>query len=423
MATMSAPQISMFRALGEYSAIRGFRAAFMLLGILSLGFSPVWAQNSGKSGWNEFAPGVAYKNERIASAPWSVHIGRVERSQSDIEFQSVHARGKALGLATLSAMVRHADNQFGLPLLGVNGDYYQMRGRPFAGDARGLQIVNGELLSGPTDGISFWVDGAGQPTMKQVSSGLKVTWPDGTVTAFGVNDERRTNMVLYTPAAGPFTGTSTNGVEVILERGDNSSWLPLSVGLSYRAKVLSVHEGGNSRIGPDQMVLSVPANLKRVMPKIEAGAVLQLSTATVPELKGVSSAISGGPILVHQGQWQPLPKPVSGKIPYGERSKYERHPRSALGWNDQYFFLVEVDGRQQGLSVGMTLEELGGYMTKLGCTEVMNLDGGGSAMFWANGQIQNSPCDGKEREVANALIVLRKEKKKAQADAPKLASP
>ena len=86
----------------------------------------------------------------------------------------------------------------------------------------------------------------------------------------------------------------------------------------------------------------------------------------------------------------------------------ERHPRSAIGWDQRYLYLVEVDGRQDKLSVGMTLEELASYLAKLGCTEAMNLDGGGSATLWCDGRVRNSPCDGRERPIANALVVLRK---------------
>ena len=86
----------------------------------------------------------------------------------------------------------------------------------------------------------------------------------------------------------------------------------------------------------------------------------------------------------------------------------ERHPRSAVGWNKEFFYLVEVDGRQKELSVGMTLEELAGYLAGLGCTDAMNLDGGGSATFWLQGQVRNSPCDKKEREIANALVLVKK---------------
>jgi len=86
----------------------------------------------------------------------------------------------------------------------------------------------------------------------------------------------------------------------------------------------------------------------------------------------------------------------------------ERHPRTAIGWNQQCFFLVEVDGRQRDLSVGMTLDELSRFLLKLGCEDLLNLDGGGSATLWCEGQVRNSPCDGHERPIANSLIVVRK---------------
>jgi hypothetical protein len=56
----------------------------------------------------------------------------------------------------------------------------------------------------------------------------------------------------------------------------------------------------------------------------------------------------------------------------------------------------------------MTLGELSDYLVKLGCTEAMNLDGGGSSSLWFDGKVRNNPCDGYERNIANSLLVLRK---------------
>ena len=92
---------------------------------------------------------------------------------------------------------------------------------------------------------------------------------------------------------------------------------------------------------------------------------------------------------------------------YSERSKYERHPRSAIGWNTTPLFLVTVDGRQPGISMGMKLAELGEFMLDLGCTDAMNLDGGKSAQMWMNGRILNSPHQG-EDTVANSILVVRR---------------
>ncbi len=82
----------------------------------------------------------------------------------------------------------------------------------------------------------------------------------------------------------------------------------------------------------------------------------------------------------------------------------------AIGWNEKYLFLVEVDGRQKRLSVGMTLEDLAKFLVKLGCNDAMNFDGGGSATLWFDGQVRNSPCDRMEREIANCLVIVRKKR-------------
>ena len=58
----------------------------------------------------------------------------------------------------------------------------------------------------------------------------------------------------------------------------------------------------------------------------------------------------------------------------------------------------------------MTLAELSDYMLKLGCSDALNLDGGGSATIWLNGKVVNSPCFGYVRNTATGFVLLRKEK-------------
>jgi exopolysaccharide biosynthesis protein len=79
-----------------------------------------------------------------------------------------------------------------------------------------------------------------------------------------------------------------------------------------------------------------------------------------------------------------------------------------MGWSKDHYFLVEVDGRQSNISVGMTFPELADYLVKLGCEEAMNFDGGGSSTLWALGMVRNSPSEGDERPSANALVVIRR---------------
>jgi exopolysaccharide biosynthesis protein len=141
------------------------------------------------------------------------------------------------------------------------------------------------------------------------------------------------------------------------------------------------------------VVLSLPVGTEPSAASVAIGSLWTLSTETQPDLRNISTGLGGGPALLKGGQ------------PTQYQSSDARHPRSAIGWNDQFLFLVQVDGRQPGISVGMTLGELGTYIAGLGCTEVLNLDGGGSSTLWARGQVMNIPCEGSERPMGNALLI------------------
>jgi hypothetical protein len=353
-------------------------------------------------------PGLTYTNSRNASIPWSIHVVRLERANPRYHIQSVHARGRALGLNTLSDQLGLVNPAQGTAVAAINGDYYQ-REKAYTGAPRGLQIMDGELLSAPSGGASFWLDALGQPHVENVQSQFQITWPDGTATAFGLNGERRAGGVeLYTHAIGASTHTA-GGCELILDQAEGSPWLPLRIGRIYTARVREIRQTGDTPLASDTLVVSLGhAGLRERLRRLQPGAILQISTASQPPLHGVRTAISGGPVLVRNGKRQRMNVPDSQS--YQVTSMIERHPRAALGWNGRYFFLVEVDGRQRNLSVGMTLDELANLLTKLGCEEAMNFDGGGSATLWYDGQVRNSPCDREEREIANCLVIVEKKR-------------
>jgi hypothetical protein len=179
---------------------------------------------------------------------------------------------------------------------------------------------------------------------------------------------------------------------------------------TYKARVREIRESGNTPLTAEIMVLSIGPAFTGSASKVETGAVLTISTACSPRVQGAQTAIGGGPVLVRNGKRQKLTRPITESFEFS--SMIERHPRTAVGWNKNHFFLVEVDGRQKNLSVGMTLDELSAYLAKLGCDEAMNLDGGGSATLWCTGSVRNSPCDGQERAIANSLIVVRRKSSK-----------
>jgi exopolysaccharide biosynthesis protein len=89
-----------------------------------------------------------------------------------------------------------------------------------------------------------------------------------------------------------------------------------------------------------------------------------------------------------------------------------RHPRTAVGVADggRTLVIIVIDGRQNDWSVGITLPELATLFLRQGCTDAVNLDGGGSTAFVAfdaaGTRTSNRPSGGVHRPVANHLAVI-----------------
>jgi len=113
--------------------------------------------------------------------------------------------------------------------------------------------------------------------------------------------------------------------------------------------------------------------------------------------------IGGGPRLLRAGRMVPSESEAFPKGFYASR-----HPRTAIGVRaDGRLVLAVVDGRQPGLSLGMSIDELAGLMTERGCLEALNLDGGGSTTMVVKGKVVNSPSDpAGERPVSDALLIF-----------------
>ncbi len=90
----------------------------------------------------------------------------------------------------------------------------------------------------------------------------------------------------------------------------------------------------------------------------------------------------------------------------------DRHPRTALARLESgKILLVTVDGRQPGISVGMSLQALAELLLEFGAVDAINLDGGGSTTMVVHNKIVNKPSDQTgERPVSDAILVFSKPK-------------
>lgn len=117
------------------------------------------------------------------------------------------------------------------------------------------------------------------------------------------------------------------------------------------------------------------------------------SLMSLRPLQGVSFL----PVLIKGGQPLTVPK----------EWKTTKQPRTIIGeYANGDFILIVVDGRQSDWSSGVTLERLQIKLAELGVKEGYNLDGGGSSAFVFQGKTLNRPSDGKQRPVANNIVIL-----------------
>jgi exopolysaccharide biosynthesis protein len=131
-------------------------------------------------------------------------------------------------------------------------------------------------------------------------------------------------------------------------------------------------EGGPMEISGLQIsegsIVSAAPNKGRGYPALLISKNNQVRIAQPPftGLDSVVHAVSGFHVVLQKGI-----------VPKG---KPDLHPRTAVGLGEkgQRMYWLVVDGRQTGVSEGATTEELGKWFQALGCTDAINLDGGGT---------------------------------------------
>lgn len=307
---------------------------------------------------------------------------------------------------------------------GVNADFFAST--PTAGLPIGLHVQDGEIVVSPNGRPAIGVTGdgsvvIGMPEMTGVvwrdelpehltsddagivTSGMEELWLRAEINQVN-RPPNGLGLVLYTPRYGTQT-PPVQGIVVTL-RGVGGG---ITSGRTYTGVVAKVEEAPGltsirAAIPSDGVVLAARGTAEVLLESLTIGEWVQLRVDLAEPFADVQHAVAGWPILVQDG--------VAVALNNGDALVSGRHPRTAVGMNDDYIFIVTADGRQPDWSEGMTLPELAQLMLALGATDAINLDGGGSTTMVVRppGEHQpvvvNRPSDGSERAVANALFVV-----------------
>jgi len=294
----------------------------------------------------------------------AVYIAEMDRTASNLQFDVELANDQILGRETVTDATRRLLQKEVLPLAGVNGSFgirEDNRGR--GGMMFNLHIQNGELVSistpldrwgysppSPWGETSFGVTPDGEFLLDRVKLNGKLKIANDTLPIAAVNQicDSACPTVIYTPRFGRRTLTR-RCYEFTLRQIE----LPLTGKYTSRFVVTDVNPRGNSVIPLDGVVLAIEPRVARDWTdEITRSTAGTLEIALTPKKwQRVQQGLGGNLRLVRNGKVEPELITFGesrGGSAYRHRNAASRHPRSALGFNDEKLFLIAVDGRQPG---------------------------------------------------------------------------
>jgi exopolysaccharide biosynthesis protein len=330
---------------------------------------------------------------RVATA---IHVLSFSGPQYQVK---IHLANRAIdkGVQTPSSMCQSTAGC----VAAVNGDFFNLTptGELDPGDAVGGIIQNCVLLHTPQ--ISHQqvnLDGQSVSQGLNWSSTLTVNGVDVPIT--GINQQLPmsyanvhlplTGTLLFTPRYAPGTPSATGRMTFeFMDIGGAKS--PTTINTTARLELVSTTAQADKVTGG---YVDISAPTDSPLSSLQVGDIATLTTTS----NAGCDSIGGHPILMDHGV----------AIPVVRADTYMAKPfaRTVIGWTAAgRTILMTVDGKD-GVS-GATAHQLVGLLQALHVVTALDLDGGNSTTFYAQGRVLNHPSRGKERPVSTGLLVIR----------------
>ena len=376
------------------------RLISLVLGVaVGLALAPSHAQAQTQAWDKLIAPGLTYRMEIDLTKPMVVHALRWTSGSGAIRARAESAKDTVLAPADVDK-VRGRDPLTNAirrtqAIAGINGDFFPMQGSPL-----GCMLRDGELLALPYPDRSTFGWGPGTAQVSTLTFQGTAKLPSGAVTLKSLNREAGENdLVLQTAFAG-YSLSKSPGTHVIFAASGF-----LRPGVDATGTVRRIEQGKTSvKLGDGEWALTGTDAQITALNKLKEGdqVTVGFSLGGVDLLK-IRNIVGGGPGLLRDGR----PSLDVVREQFANSFASDRHPRTAIGFNREGdVWLVVVDGRSP-TSRGASLGELTDVMIGLGCTDAMNLSGGGDTTLAVLGLVLNHPSDGgEERPLANAVLLF-----------------
>ena len=352
----------------------------------------------------QLAPGVWHHAVHLIEGPWAIHVVEIDLDQAwpaGVRLQTARSDNRGSGASKTSELAAGA-------LAAINGDFF------FGTPSRpsGLQIHDGQLMQEPQPRSAFAVTVTGRPLAEvfALRAGL-ITKSGHVLRVSHLNREPRASDELTYYNRYSSADSVRAPVGFFLQSLDSASTV---INDTVSARVMQVRRRvWPLKLGVGQWLVAGGSDFAQTQ-TIAAGDTVRLYTLLPPAVEVLREAIGGGPRIVRDG----VPSIEHEQESLSAAFATDRHPRTAIGFSrdERTLFLVTVDGRQPGHSVGMSLEELAHLMStqlrlftksQTSAHQAINLDGGGQTTMVVREQVVNRPSDPTgERPVVNALLVI-----------------
>jgi len=347
--------------------------------------------------FKQLHPGVEYAQveHKLGNDPVKINLLRLDRTK--IRLDVVHAGDSAIGVETTSSIAKRRN-----AVAAINSGFFRLDKSAYLGDASGVLMIDRILFSESlNDRTALFISDYPVTNLGfgQVRTEHFLEWDGRKLPVHGINREGKADeIVVYEKAFGSSTPPGFAGVNITILNG----------------RVASVSKAANIEIPAKGYVISASGKLATELSGIRPGddvsyyrLPLLLRDGLRLPLEMVDDIVAGVPQLIKNGKID-----ITWEQEKASRAfVFNRHPRTAVAkLKDGKFLMMTVDGRQPGVSVGMSLQELAEYLFSLGAVDAMNLDGGGSTTMFLDGKVVNKPSDPTgERKIGDAILVtLRK---------------
>ncbi len=324
--------------------------------------------------------------------PIVLHALEVDLSNKNISLKvgmPAVRTGLAPALKTKETLAQIVKEQ--MAFAGINANYFDVK----IGNPIGTLITDGTWITGPvydrvaigfSDDNEVFIDQVMLVGSASIHRGFRRK-PRATIEIDGLN----TALHLY------------NKVGLFTRNWDERIDLPKGkVALVIKNDSVKKIEDESVEIPEDGFVIVGNENY---LDSIKKRDHLKVEWKSDPDWSEVKEAVSGGPYLIMDGEI--YVDHEKQKFKFAAKDTFA--PRSAIGLcKNGKLFLITVDGRKPGYSVGLTLKELAEILKKLDLQEAINLDGGGSTTLVADGGIINTLSERHERKISNALLIFYK---------------